>query len=84
MDSLLSTLMLLENMIKEYRPTVRLSPNIYHEYSINFQRASIILHFLSRDSNRNFITYWYTGIANNGNILTDERDEREYQEKKYN
>ena len=51
--------MLLENALKDYRPAIRLPSNIYIGYSINFERASIVIHYLFRDSNRNFITYWH-------------------------
>ena len=49
--------MLLENMLKEYRPTIRLSSKIYNGDSFNVQ-TSIVHHYLSRNSNCNFISYW--------------------------
>ena len=49
--------MLLENVLKEYRSAIRLSSNIYNGYIIDFQTASIVIHYQSRDSNGNFITY---------------------------
>ena len=51
--------MLLENVLKEYISAIRLSPNIYDVYSIDFQTANIVLHYLSRNSNRKFFTYWH-------------------------
>ena len=48
----------LENAPKEYRSAVILSLNIYNGYNIDFQTATILLHYLYRDSKRNFITYW--------------------------
>ena len=74
--------MLLENAPKECRSTVRLSSNIYNWYSINFQTARIVLHYLFCNSTIILLLTDTIGIVNNGNILTDGRDERKYLEKK--
>lgn len=50
--------MLLENVLKEYRLTVRLSSKIYNGYSFNVQTDTIVHSYLFHSSNYNFITYW--------------------------
>ena len=76
--------MLLENVLKEYRPTIRLSSNIYNGYSIDFQSASIVLHYPLATVTAILLLTGTIGIVNNGSILTDGWDERKYLEKKYN
>ena len=39
--------MLLENLLKEYRPTVRISSNIYNGYGISFHTGQLVSFFIS-------------------------------------
>ena len=73
--------MLLENALKEFRSTVRLSSNICIGYSINLQT---VLFFITYSAAVTLILLATIEIVNNRNILTDGRDERKYLEKKYN
>ena len=75
--------MLLENALKEFRSTVRLSSNICIGYSINYQTVLFFITYFAAVT----LILLVTGtieIVNNRNILTDGRDERKYLEKKYN
>ena len=73
--------MLLENALKEFRSTVRLSSNICIGYSISLQT---VLFFITYSAAVTLILLATIEIVNNRNILTDGRDERKYLEKKYN
>ena len=73
--------MLLENALKEFRSTVRLSSNICIGYSINLQT---VLFFITYSAAVTLILLATIEIVNNRNILTDGRGERKYLEKKYN